>query len=320
MPERTIHFETPRLLHQLYCGNEQNLALVENSLGVRLITRDDWLQVEGDPTAIDKVEALFDLLKTGRGQGISIGTADFHNILQSFINGHGEELADVFAEPLVLQFKRRSVVPKTINQKRYVQVIQKCDIVFGIGPAGTGKTYLAMACGINALFKEEVERLILTRPAVEAGEALGFLPGDLKEKIQPYLRPLYDAMYDILGQEHSQKLIERNIIEIAPLAYMRGRTLSNSFIILDEAQNTTPEQMMMFLTRMGDRSRMVVTGDLTQIDLPRKINSGLKRATEVLADVGNLAFLFLEGRDVVRHPIVQEIIEAYEDYSRGLDS
>ena len=320
MPERTIHFETPRLLHQLYCGNEQNLALVENSLGVRLITRDDWLQVEGDPTAIDKVEALFDLLKTGRGQGISIGTADFHNILQSFINGHGEELADVFAEPLVLQFKRRSVVPKTINQKRYVQVIQKCDIVFGIGPAGTGKTYLAMACGINALLKEEVERLILTRPAVEAGEALGFLPGDLKEKIQPYLRPLYDAMYDILGQEHSQKLIERNIIEIAPLAYMRGRTLSNSFIILDEAQNTTPEQMMMFLTRMGDRSRMVVTGDLTQIDLPRKINSGLKRATEVLADVGNLAFLFLEGRDVVRHPIVQEIIEAYEDYSRGLDS
>lgn len=320
MPERTIHFETPRLLHQLYCGNEQNLALVENSLGVRLITRDDWLQVEGDPTAIDKVEALFDLLKTGRGQGISIGTADFHNILQSFINGHGEELADVFGEPLVLQFKRRSVVPKTINQKRYVQVIQKCDIVFGIGPAGTGKTYLAMACGINALLKEEVERLILTRPAVEAGEALGFLPGDLKEKIQPYLRPLYDAMYDILGQEHSQKLIERNIIEIAPLAYMRGRTLSNSFIILDEAQNTTPEQMMMFLTRMGDRSRMVVTGDLTQIDLPRKINSGLKRATEVLADVGNLAFLFLEGRDVVRHPIVQEIIEAYENYSRGLDS
>lgn len=320
MPERTIHFETPRLLHQLYCGNEQNLALVENSLGVRLITRDDWLQVEGDPTAIDKVEALFDLLKTGRGQGISIGMGDFHNILQSFINGHGEEMASVFAEPLVLQFKKRSVVPKTINQKRYVQGIQKCDIVFGIGPAGTGKTYLAMACGINALLKEEVERLILTRPAVEAGEALGFLPGDLKEKIQPYLRPLYDAMYDILGQEHSQKLIERNIIEIAPLAYMRGRTLSNSFIILDEAQNTTPEQMMMFLTRMGDRSRMVVTGDLTQIDLPRKINSGLKRASEVLADVGNLAFLFLEGRDVVRHPIVQEIIEAYEDYNRGLDS
>ena len=320
MPDRTIHFESPRLLHQLYCGNEKNLTLVENSLGVRLITRDDWLQVEGDPTAIDKVEGLFDLLKTGRGQGISIGTADFHNILQSFVNGHGEELATVFSEPLVLQFKRRSVVPKTINQKRYVQAIQKCDIVFGIGPAGTGKTYLAMACGIHALLNEEVERLILTRPAVEAGEALGFLPGDLKEKIQPYLRPLYDAMYDILGQERSQKLIERNIIEIAPLAYMRGRTLSNSFIILDEAQNTTPEQMMMFLTRMGDQSRMVVTGDLTQIDLPRKINSGLKRATEVLANVGNLAFLFLEGRDIVRHPIVQEIIEAYKDYNQGLDS
>ena len=320
MPDRTIHFESPRLLHQLYCGNEKNLALVENSLGVRLITRDDWLQVEGDPTAIDKVEGLFDLLKTGRGQGISIGTADFHNILQSFVNGHGEELATVFSEPLVLQFKRRSVVPKTINQKRYVQAIQKCDIVFGIGPAGTGKTYLAMACGIHALLNEEVERLILTRPAVEAGEALGFLPGDLKEKIQPYLRPLYDAMYDILGQERSQELIERNIIEIAPLAYMRGRTLSNSFIILDEAQNTTPEQMMMFLTRMGDQSRMVVTGDLTQIDLPRKINSGLKRATEVLANVGNLAFLFLEGRDIVRHPIVQEIIEAYKDYNQGLDS
>lgn len=320
MPERTIHFETPRLLHQLYCGNEQNLALVENSLGVRLITRDDWLQIEGDSGAIDKVEALFGLLKTGRNQGISIGTADFHNILRSFVNGHGEEITSVFAEPLILQFKRHSVVPKTINQKRYVQAIQKCDIVFGIGPAGTGKTYLAMSCGIHALLKGEVERLILTRPAVEAGEALGFLPGDLQEKIQPYLRPLYDAMYDILGQEHSQKLIERNIIEIAPLAYMRGRTLSNSFIILDEAQNTTPEQMMMFLTRMGDQSRMVVTGDLTQIDLPRKINSGLKRATEVLASVGNLAFLFLEGRDVVRHPIVQEIIEAYEQYNQGLDS
>ena len=191
------------------------------------------------------------------------------------------------------------------------------EIVFGIGPAGTGKTYLAMATAIDALLKEEVEKLILTRPAVEAGEALGFLPGDLQEKIQPYLRPLYDAMHDIIGPELSQKLLERGVVEIAPLAYMRGRTLSNAFIILDEAQNTTPEQMMMFLTRMGDRSRTVITGDITQIDLPQQKHSGLKQAIHVLGEIPGITFLHLNKNDVVRHHLVQEIIEAYADYSQS---
>ncbi len=316
MPEKTLHFQNPRLLNQLYCGNDENLALVEGALVVKIITRDDWLQVEGESDAIDKVETLFNILNEGRSQGLNIGIADFRNMVKAVANGHSEEAKSIFSEPVVLHIKKTSVVPKTINQKKYLQAIQQKEIVFGIGPAGTGKTYLAMACAIDALLKEEVDNLILTRPAVEAGEALGFLPGDLMEKIQPYLRPLYDAMYDIFGREQSRKLIERNIVEIAPLAYMRGRTLSNSFIILDEAQNTTPEQMMMFLTRMGDRSKMVVTGDITQIDLPRKMRSGLKHVIEVLKNVNNLTFMFLEGCDVVRHPIVQDIIEAYAEYSR----
>jgi len=241
-------------------------------------------------------------------------------MVKAIASGNGQEIRTLFTEPVAIQIRSRSIVPRTVNQKRYVQAMCKSEIVFGIGPAGTGKTYLAMAAAIDSLFKEKVDKLILTRPAVEAGEALGFLPGDLQEKIQPYLRPLYDAMHDIMGQEHSQKLIERGVIEIAPLAYMRGRTLSNAFIILDEAQNTTPEQMMMFLTRMGDRSRTVITGDITQIDLPQQKHSGLKQAIHLLRGISGIKFLYLDKSDVVRHPLVQEIIEAYADHSESSQS
>ncbi len=315
MPEKTLQFPNPRLLHDLYCGKEDNLAEVENALSVKLVTREDWLRVEGDDKAIDKVEALFNNLHHGRSHGMIVNNADFRNLLRAVANGQGKQMQGLYEKPLIIQVKNRSIVPRSINQKKYLQAIGKKDIVFGIGPAGTGKTYLAMAAAIDALLKEEVEKVILTRPAVEAGEALGFLPGDLREKIEPYLRPLYDAMYDILGRERSVKLIEREIIEIAPLAYMRGRTLPNAFIILDEAQNTTPEQMMMFLTRMGDSSRMVITGDITQVDLPSRISSGLKQAIRVLKGVDDISFVYLQGQDVVRHPLVQNIIEAYQRFT-----
>jgi phosphate starvation-inducible PhoH-like protein len=210
------------------------------------------------------------------------------------------------------------VVPKTIGQKEYLQSVLKKPIVFGIGPAGTGKTYLAMAAAVSALLNHEVKRIVLTRPAVEAGEALGFLPGDLREKILPYLRPLYDALHDMLDPEEVVKLTEKGIIEIAPLAYMRGRTLSNAFVILDEAQNTTPEQMMMFLTRLGEDSRMVVTGDVTQIDLPRSKQSGLLEVRHILGDTPGIVFHTFTGADVVRHPLVQRIIEAYERYKNPM--
>jgi phosphate starvation-inducible protein PhoH and related proteins len=211
-------------------------------------------------------------------------------------------------------------VPKTIGQKLYLQSIQKNPVVFGIGPAGTGKTYLAVAAAISALLKNQVQRIILTRPAVEAGEALGFLPGDLREKILPYLRPLYDAMNDMLDAEDVARLVEKGVIEIAPLAYMRGRTLSNAFIILDEAQNTTPEQMMMFLTRLGDDSRMVVTGDITQIDLPRPKQSGLLQVKHILQEIDGIDFHYFTGADIVRHPLVQKIIEAYDRFRHPITS
>ena len=317
MPEKQIHFQNPRVLSQLYCDDENNLALVENTLQVKLVTRDGWLKIEGPSDAIRNTETLFETLRNGRSQGLAIKNSDFQNIVKAITSGNGQEVQDLFTKPVTIQIRNRSIVPRTINQKRYVQSMLETEIVFGIGPAGTGKTYLAMATAIDALLKEEVEKLILTRPAVEAGEALGFLPGDLQEKIQPYLRPLYDAMHDIIGPELSQKLLERGVVEIAPLAYMRGRTLSNAFIILDEAQNTTPEQMMMFLTRMGDRSRTVITGDITQIDLPQQKHSGLKQAIHVLGEIPGITFLHLNKNDVVRHHLVQEIIEAYADYSQS---
>ena len=318
MSSKTLRFPSPRHLHQLYAGREENLAFAEQHLGTKLITREDWLKIEGEDDAIARVEALFGFLNDARTQGVSIRTPDFHRFVETIARGEIDQLRTLFGEPLVISTQRKTIVPKTLGQKLYLQSIQKNPVVFGIGPAGTGKTYLAMAAAISALLKNEVQRIVLTRPAVEAGEALGFLPGDLREKIQPYLRPLYDAMGDMLAPEDVARLTEKGVIEIAPLAYMRGRTLSHAFIVLDEAQNTTPEQMMMFLTRLGEDSRMVVTGDVTQIDLPRAKTSGLLEVQHILHDIPGVEFHYFSGADVVRHPLVLKIIEAYERYKNPM--
>ena len=318
MSSKTLRFPSPRHLHQLYAGREENLAFAEQHLGTKLVTREDWLKIEGEDDAIARVEALFGFLNDARTQGVSIRTPDFHRFVETIARGEIDRLRTLFGEPLVISTQRKTIVPKTLGQKLYLQSIQKNPVVFGIGPAGTGKTYLAMAAAISALLKNEVQRIVLTRPAVEAGEALGFLPGDLREKIQPYLRPLYDAMGDMLAPEDVARLTEKGVIEIAPLAYMRGRTLSHAFIVLDEAQNTTPEQMMMFLTRLGEDSRMVVTGDVTQIDLPRAKASGLLEVQHILHDIPGVEFHYFSGADVVRHPLVLKIIEAYERYKNPM--
>ena len=338
MPSRTLHFPSPRHLSSLYAGREENLAHAERTLGVKLITREDWLKIEpaaAPPVAPDVggmppprdaaarialAESLFNFLNEARAQGMTIRTPDFHRITDSFARGEGDRMAALITEPLVIATNRKTIVPKTLGQKLYLQSMLAHPVVFGIGPAGTGKTYLAMAAAVSALLKNEVERIILTRPAVEAGETLGFLPGDLREKILPYLRPLYDALHDMLDAEDITRLTEKDVIEIAPLAYMRGRTLSRAFIILDEAQNTTPEQMMMFLTRLGEDSRMVVTGDITQIDLPRAKQSGLLEVRHILADIPGVDFHTFSAADVVRHPLVQKIIEAYDTYRNPITS
>ena len=323
MTEETLHFQNARFLAELYVGNEKNLTAAEQSFSLTIATRDEWLKLAGAPEAVARATEFFKLLEMARRQGMRIGQSDFEHMLALADSGAMDEIRETFENPLQIELRARSIVPKTLNQKRYLQSIARRDIVFGIGPAGTGKTYLAVAAALRALMDEKVERIILTRPAVEAGEALGFLPGDLTEKIQPYLLPLYDAIYDMMGRVEGRRLIgldgdrkeERNTrIEIAPLAYMRGRTLSNAFVILDEAQNTTPEQMMMFLTRLGEGSRMVITGDKTQIDLPRHKYSGLKEAEKVLVNIPEVAFHYFEGKDVVRNPVVQRIIEAYARY------
>lgn len=315
MATEKLQFTNQRHVDQLYGSNEKNLRTVESTLQLEIVAREDWIQFSGAPEAVRTGVQFFEILDAARSQGIQIKQSDFHNLLESTLQGDPAELKALFENPLVIKVKRKSIVPKTINQKHYLSSILRNEIVFGIGPAGTGKTYLAMAVALHLLMEGRVEKLILTRPAVEAGEALGFLPGDLQEKILPYLRPLYDAMYDMLGKEETLKIMERGAIEIAPLAYMRGRTLSNAFIVLDEAQNTTPEQMMMFLTRLGDNSRMVITGDITQVDLPKAKKSGLKQAMDVLHDVKGIQLFFLDDSDVVRHPLVQKIIEAYNRHS-----
>lgn len=283
-------------------------------MGAKLTTREDWLKIDGTTEQVAGMEALFTFLDQARTQGMRIRTPDFHRITDAFARGEGAQLQTLLAEPLVIATNRKTIVPKTLGQKLYLQSMLAHPVVFGIGPAGTGKTYLAMAAAVNALLKNQVERLILTRPAVEAGEALGFLPGDLREKILPYLRPLYDALHDMLDAEDVARLTEKGVIEIAPLAYMRGRTLSHAFVILDEAQNTTSEQMMMFLTRLGEDSRMVITGDVTQIDLPRAKQSGLLEVRHILADIPGIDFHTFSGADVVRHQLVQKIIDAYDAY------
>jgi phosphate starvation-inducible PhoH-like protein len=314
LPTKTLHFPSPRHLHALYAGRDENLAHAERALGVKLVSRDDALRIDAPAAPLALAESLFNFLNDARGQGMTIRTPDFHRIADTFARGEGDQLRALLAEPLVIATNRKTIVPKTLGQKLYLQSMLKHPVVFGIGPAGTGKTYLAMAAAVSALLQNEVQRIILTRPAVEAGEALGFLPGDLREKILPYLRPLYDALHDMLDTEDVARLTEKGVIEIAPLAYMRGRTLSNAFIVLDEAQNTTPEQMKMFLTRMGNGSKVVVTGDATQSDLGDRATSGLVRIEGILKGVPGVHFHRLAEEDVVRHPLVKRIIRAYDEW------
>ncbi|HAT59921.1 MAG TPA: phosphate starvation-inducible protein PhoH [Opitutae bacterium] len=320
MGTRKLHFENPKQLTQLYCSREENLRMIESHLSVRIVTRDGWLQVDGEEEAIEKVEAIMILLQDARSQGLKIRSPDFKNVLKGVIAGREEELKTLFDKSCVIQTRRSTIVPRTLGQKKYLQSIFENDIVFGIGPAGTGKTYLAMAAAVAKLLEGSIKRLILSRPAVEAGETLGFLPGDLQEKILPYLRPLYDALYDMIDRDDVAKLIEKGVIEIAPLAYMRGRTLSDSFIILDEAQNTTPAQMMMFLTRLGNESKMVITGDITQIDIPRSKTSGLLEIRKILKSLKGISFHEFGASDVVRHHLVQKIVEAYDAYQNPSDA
>jgi phosphate starvation-inducible PhoH-like protein len=295
---------------------DENLKLLEKAFPVQILPRGTEITIFGDEESVDKVQGLLRQLLEVIQQGNSITLQDVRYTIQ-MVKGEEElQLGELFHDIIIVTNRGKEIKPKTQGQKAYVDAMRRDDIVFGIGPAGTGKTYLAMAMAVQALKTKEVNRIILTRPAVEAGEKLGFLPGDLQEKVDPYLRPLYDALYDILGIDTFRKYVEKGIIEVAPLAYMRGRTLDDSFILLDEAQNTTPEQMKMFLTRLGFGSKAVVTGDITQVDLPRGQFSGLEEVRIILKDIPGISFVYLTKRDVVRHALVQRVIKAYEDYER----
>ena len=314
MASETLHFENPRLAQQLYNNEPRNLRALEEELGVKTTSRDDWIRLDGEAAAIDRARQLFKLLEESVKGGSIVRNRDFQHALEVVKNQGAAALKDLYGDRVHTSTRKAPVTPKTAGQRAYVQAIRDHDVTFGLGPAGTGKTYLAMAMAVAALKEEKVSRIILTRPAVEAGEALGFLPGDLYEKITPYLRPLYDALHDMLPVEEIQKDMERGVIEIAPLAYMRGRTLNHAFIVLDESQNTTAEQMFMFLTRLGLNSKAVITGDPTQIDLPHHKQSGLIEAHRALRGVEGIALVEFSKKDVVRHPLVQRIISAYEEH------
>jgi phosphate starvation-inducible protein PhoH and related proteins len=298
---------------------DELLKLIEAAFESTVFVRGNEITITGEQTDAERVARLFEELITLLERGDAL-TADTVGRSIDIIRGDGEARPSAVFGDSVLTSRGRSIKPKTVGQKKYVDAIRKNTVVFSIGPAGTGKTYLAMAVAVQALMAKQVNRLILTRPAVEAGEKLGYLPGTLSEKIDPYLRPLYDALYEMIDAEQIGRMMERGTIEVAPLAYMRGRTLNDSFIVLDEAQNTTPEQMKMFLTRLGFNSKAVVTGDITQIDLPSGQHSGLNVVREILTGIDDLAFVYLSSRDVVRHRIVQDIVEAYRRYDEARSS
>ncbi len=311
---RTLQFESARALQALYANDLKLLKTLEEALGVRVTTREGWLKLEGEPEQIARAERVFAQLEKVRQKGVDIHKHEFSYALHAVTEAQPEDLTDAVNVKIATSSRKAPIVTRTVGQRHYVEAIQKHDIVFGIGPAGTGKTYLAVAKAVEALKKEQVHRIVLTRPAVEAGEALGFLPGDLQEKITPYLRPLYDSLRDMLEPEEVERLVARQTIEVAPLAYMRGRTLSDAFVILDEAQNTTTEQMFMLLTRIGQNSKCVVTGDVTQIDLPSNKRSGLVEALQALKAVPGIAMTYFAERDVVRHELVRAIINAYQQH------
>jgi len=310
----TLHFENARFAQQLFNHEPRNLQSLETELGVKATAREGWIKLEGAADGIERAKQLFTSLESLLKAGSPVKNREFTHALNIVKHEGVTTLKEMVSDRVQTHERKPGVTAKTVGQKKYLDAIRKHDITFGIGPAGTGKTYLAVATALSALREGKVSRIILTRPAVEAGEALGFLPGDLYEKITPYLRPLHDALQDMLPAEEIQKLMERGTIEIAPLAYMRGRTLNNAFIILDEAQNSTTEQMLMFLTRLGHGSRAVITGDETQIDLPPHKHSGLVEAHRALRNVEGIAVVEFSKRDVVRHPLVQRIISAYEQH------
>ncbi|HDR4420387.1 TPA: PhoH family protein [Bacillus cereus] len=296
----------------LFGVNDAHLKVIERELNVSIVTRGETVHASGAIETVTLVEKILQQLLVVIRKGVSITERDVAYAIQLAQQGKIAQFEELYEEEIFKTAKGKSIRVKTMGQRRYIHAMKKNDIVFGIGPAGTGKTYLAVVMAVRALKQGYVKKIILTRPAVEAGESLGFLPGDLKEKVDPYLRPLYDALHDILGQEYTQRMMERGVIEIAPLAYMRGRTLDDSFVILDEAQNTTGAQIKMFLTRLGFSSKMVITGDPSQVDLPKGVKSGLTLASNILSGVSGLSFITLEQTDVVRHPLVQRIIEAYD--------
>ena len=296
----------------LFGHHDRHLKLIEDELGVRLSARGEELTLDGLPEAVRQAERILLELASLTNDGIVLQAEDVTHALSALRQSPEASLKDVLGSAATIVTKKRFVGPKSPTQKTYIEAIEQHDIVIAIGPAGTGKTYLAMAMAVSALMKKEVSRIILARPAVEAGEKLGFLPGDMYEKVNPYLRPLYDALFDMLDMERANRLIERGDIEIAPLAFMRGRTLNDSFVILDEAQNATAEQMKMFLTRLGFHSKVVVTGDITQVDLPMDRISGLIEVKEILRDIDGIQFVYFDEKDVVRHRLVQDIVKAYE--------
>jgi phosphate starvation-inducible protein PhoH and related proteins len=308
-----VQLENPAEAISLLGNSDSNLKIIEQELDVTIITRGEAVSLSGDEEKVNLAGQILNKLMIVIRKGINISQRDVLYAVQMAHAGTLEYFVNLYDEEIGKNVKGKTIRIKTLGQREYVTAIKKTDLVFGIGPAGTGKTYLAVVMAVGALKNGQVNKILLTRPAVEAGESLGFLPGDLKEKVDPYLRPLYDALHDVLGAEHTQRLIERGTIEIAPLAYMRGRTLDDAFVILDEAQNTTHAQMKMFLTRLGFGSKMVITGDQTQIDLPKGAKSGLIAAEGILKNVKGISFVFLETTDVVRHPLVGRIIEAYEN-------
>ena len=314
MATETLHFENARLAQQLYNNDPRNLQALEHQLGVKATSREGWIKLEGEPDSLERAKQLFLMLEDSLKGGASVRQRDFSQALNIVKHEGVSTLKDIMSDRILTSDKKASVTAKTVGQKKYLDAIRHHDVTFGVGPAGTGKTYLAVAMALAALREGRISRIILTRPAVEAGEALGFLPGDLYEKILPYLRPLHDALHDMLPAEEIQKNTERGVIEIAPLAYMRGRTLNHAFVILDEAQNSTAEQMIMFLTRLGLHSKAVITGDETQLDLPPHKQSGLLEAHRALRHIEGIAIVEFTRRDVVRHPLVQRIIAAYEEH------
>ncbi len=314
MATETLHFENARAAQQLFNHEPRNLQTLEAELGIKATAREGWIKLDGPSEGVERAKQLFVSLENMVKAGAPIRNREFAHALTVVKNEGAETLKNLVNDRVQTHDRRPGVTAKTVGQKKYLDAIRSHDVTLGIGPAGTGKTYLAVAMALSTLREGKVSRIILTRPAVEAGEALGFLPGDLYEKITPYLRPLHDALHDMLPTEDLQKLMERGTIEIAPLAYMRGRTLNNAFIILDEAQNSTTEQMLMFLTRLGHGSKVVVTGDETQIDLPAHKNSGLLEAHRALRHVDGVAVVEFGKKDVVRHPLVQRIITAYEEH------